>query len=115
MLGASAIEGPDGKVVWHAPEPDGTQAVSPQAAFLVTEILAGNTDKKQNPIWAEKLALYNGKGGSRRPAAVKTGTSNEARDLATYGYLAPPKDDRPAPGEWLWNRPLLEEEPAHRR
>ena len=100
-----AIEGPDGKVVWHAPEPEGTQAVSPQAAFLVTDILAGNTDKKQNPIWAEKLALYNGKGGSRRPAAVKTGTSNDARDLATYGYLAPPKDDRPAlaVGVWMGN------------
>jgi membrane peptidoglycan carboxypeptidase len=100
-----AIEGPDGKIVWHAPEPEGTAAVSPQAAFLVTDILAGNTDKKQNPIWAEKLALYNGKGGSRRPAAVKTGTSNDARDLATYGYLAPPKDDRPAlaVGVWMGN------------
>ncbi len=100
-----AIEGPDGAVVWQAPEPEGTAAVSPQAAFLVTDILAGNTDKKQNPIWAEKLALYNGKGGSRRPAAVKTGTSNDARDLATYGYLAPPKDDRPAlaVGVWMGN------------
>ena len=62
-----AIEGPDGKVVWQAPEPEGTAAVSPQAAFLVTDILAGNTDKKQNPIWAEKLALYNGKGGEPPP------------------------------------------------
>ena len=99
------IDGPDGKVVWQAPEPEGTQAVSPQAAFLVTDILAGNTDKEQNPIWAEKLALYNGKGGSRRPAAVKTGTSNDARDLATYGYLAPPKDDHPAlaVGVWMGN------------
>ena len=41
-----------------------TQAVSPQAAFLVTDILAGNTDKKQNPIWSAKLALHNGKGGT---------------------------------------------------
>ena len=57
------IRGPDGTVVWQAPEPEGTAAVSPQAAFLVSEILAGNTDKKQNPIWAEKLALFNGKGG----------------------------------------------------
>ena len=86
------IDGPDGSVVWKAPEPAATQAVSPQAAFLVTDILAGNTDKKQNPIWSAKLALHNGKGGTYRPAAVKTGTSNEARDLATYGFLAPPAD-----------------------
>ena len=99
------IQGPDGKVVWSAPEPQGTAAVSPQAAFLVTDILAGNTDKRQNPIWAEKLAIFNGKGGTRRPAAVKTGTSNDARDLATYGYLAPPADDRPglAVGVWMGN------------
>jgi len=100
-----AIEGPDGKVVWQAPTPEGTAAVSPQAAFLVTDILAGNTDKKQNPIWAAKLAIFNGKGGSRRPAAVKTGTSNDARDLATYGFLAPSTDDHPsiAVGVWMGN------------
>ena len=100
-----AIEGPDGRIIWKAPDPAGTAAISPQAAYLVTEILAGNTDKKQNPIWSEKLAVFNAKGGGRRPAAVKTGTSNDARDLATYGYLAPPADDRPAlaVGVWMGN------------
>ena len=83
------IRGPDGTVVWQAPSPEGSKAISPQAAFLVTDVLAGNTDKAQNPIWAAKVALYNGKGGARRPAAVKTGTSNDARDLATYGFLPP--------------------------
>ncbi|MEA2654249.1 MAG: penicillin-binding protein [Chloroflexota bacterium] len=93
---------PDGTVVWHAPDPQGTKAVSPQAAFLVTDILAGNTDKAQNPIWAEKLALFNGKGGSRRPAAVKTGTSNDAADLATYGFLAAPSGGQPALAVGIW-------------
>ncbi len=72
----------------------------------MTDILAGNTDEKQNPIWAAKLAVFNGKGGSRRPAAVKTGTSNDARDLATYGFLAPPADDQHpalAVGVWMGN------------
>ena len=90
------IRGPDGTVVWQAP---GTgrreRPISPQTAFLVSDILAGNTDPKQNPIWAEQLALRNGQGGTRRPAAVKTGTTNDARDLATYGFL-PPHDGRPA-------------------
>ena len=99
------VRGPDGRTVWKAPDPTGTTAVSPQAAFLVTDILAGNTDKKQNPIWSAKLALFNGKGGSRRPAAVKTGTATEARDLATYGFLAPGAGSHPslAVGVWMGN------------
>ena len=100
------VIGPDGKVVWEAPKPETTQAISPQAAFLVSDILAGNTDPKQNPIWGKVLALANGKGGKTRPAAAKTGTSNDARDLATYGFLAPPSDgSRPglAVGVWMGN------------
>jgi peptidoglycan glycosyltransferase len=96
------IFGPDGKVVWRAPDAAGTAAISPQAAFQVTDILAGNTDKKQNPIWSAKLAIYNGKGGARRPAAVKTGTANDARDLATYGFLAPGTDGHPSLAVGLW-------------
>jgi membrane peptidoglycan carboxypeptidase len=83
------IRSADGRVVWKAPQVDGEQAVSPQAAFLVSDILAGNTDPKQNDIWAAKLALRNGPGGARRPAAAKTGTTNDARDLGTYGFLPP--------------------------
>ena len=95
-----------GEVIWEAPKPEATVAVSSQAAFMVTDILAGNTDPRQNPIWAEKLELRNGPDGEHRPAAVKTGTSNAARDLATYGYLAPPADPAEpglAVGIWMGN------------
>jgi membrane peptidoglycan carboxypeptidase len=78
--------------VWQAPDPVGEAAISPGAAWLVTDILNGNTDPKQNPIWADKLELRNGPDGSRRPAAVKTGTTDSAQDLGTYGFL-------PAPGK----------------
>lgn len=95
-----------GNVVWKAPAPEGERAISAASAYLVTDILAGNSDPRQNRIWAEKLALRNGPEGRLRPAAVKTGTANDARDLATYGYLAPPKDDD-APawvvGVWMGN------------
>jgi membrane peptidoglycan carboxypeptidase len=84
------VIGPDGKVVYQAPQPEGTQAISPQAAFLTSDILSGNTDPKQNPIWSAKLRLTNGKGGAYRQAAAKTGTANDARDLATYGFLRRP-------------------------
>jgi membrane peptidoglycan carboxypeptidase len=78
--------------VWAAPKPEGTRAVSAGAAYEVTDILAGNTDPAQNDIWAAKTELRGPDGKRRRPAAVKTGTTNDARDLGTYGFLPPRKD-----------------------
>ncbi len=99
------VRGADGEVVWEAPPVEGERAVSAQTAFLVTDILAGNTDPAVNDIWAEKLALRNGPGGSRRPAAAKTGTTNDARDLGTYGYLPASGEDGVglAVGIWMGN------------
>ena len=100
------IRDASGTIVYAAPKPKGVQAVSAQAAFLVTDILQGNTDPAQNPIWSAALELRNGPKGQHRPAAVKTGTANDARDLATYGFLAPPKDPKApaiAVGIWMGN------------
>ena len=44
--------------------------------------------------------------GTRRPAAYKTGTTNDNRDVHAYGYLAPPKDTKApalAVGVWMGN------------
>jgi membrane peptidoglycan carboxypeptidase len=95
-----------GNVVWRPPATKGERAISAASAYLVTDILEGNTDPRQNKIWADKLEMRNGPGDRRRPAAVKTGTSNDARDLATYGYLpAPEATDHPAwvIGVWMGN------------
>jgi peptidoglycan glycosyltransferase len=98
------VRGPDGKVVWSAGKPKGTRAISAAAAFLVSDILEGNTDPEQNDIWAEKLQLRSPGGAKRRPAAVKTGTTNDARDLGTYGFLPPTKDGLGlAVGVWMGN------------
>ncbi|MGZ9160770.1 MAG: transglycosylase domain-containing protein [Candidatus Limnocylindrales bacterium] len=82
---------------------EGIAVISPQAAYIVTDILAGNTVPKVNPYWGE-FAIY--KSGTRRPAAYKTGTTNDNRDVHAYGYLAPPKDPK-APalvvGVWMGN------------
>jgi penicillin-binding protein 1A len=81
----------------------GQKVVSPEAAYIVTDILLGNTAPKVNPFWA-KWMITDGK--TRRPAAYKTGTTNDNRDVHAYGYLAPPKD-RKAPalavGVWMGN------------
>ena len=70
--------------------PAGKQVVSPQAAYIVTDILSGNTNPKVNPFWG-KFSV-DGPGGDRRPATLKTGTNNDAKDLNAYGYIAPPTD-----------------------
>lgn len=94
----------DGRIVWQAPEPAGRQAISPAAAYLVTDILQGNTDPAQNDIWAAKLSLTGPNGKKRRPTAAKTGTTNDARDLGTYGFLPPTKDGQGlVVGVWLGN------------
>ena len=71
----------------HTP-PKGERVISEQAAFVVTDILAGNTDPAVNPIWAASRITT--PSGQRRPAALKTGTTNDAKDLNAYGYIAPP-------------------------
>ena len=100
------ILGPDGSPTYTAPTPKGVQAVSPQAAFLISDILNGNTDMHQNRIWASTLELRNGPGGKRRPAAVKTGTADNNMDFGAYGFLAPPKEKSLpglAVGIWMGN------------
>ena len=95
----------EGRTVWPLANeaPKGTQVISPAAAYIVTDILAGNTDKKINPFWG-KWAIYDGT--TRRPAAYKTGTTSDNRDVAAYGYVAPPADKK-APalsvGVWMGN------------
>ena len=96
----------NGKVVWQAPDPEGEEAISRETAFIVSDILAGNSNRRVNEAWGRVLELRNGPDDKRRPAAVKTGTAQDARDLATYGYLAPPEDpDEPglAVGIWMGN------------
>ena len=96
----------DGTVVW--PDPGSGKAkpatvVSPQTAFIIADILAGNTDPRTNPFWG-KWAVYDH--GVRRPAAYKTGTTSDNRDVHAYGFVAPPKDPT-APaivvGVWMGN------------
>jgi membrane peptidoglycan carboxypeptidase len=93
-------------VTVYKPEPALSQAISPQSACLITDILKGNTNPSENLLWGPLFRLMNGPRGERRPAAVKTGTTNDIRDLSTYGYLAPPHDPKApaiAVGVWMGN------------
>jgi len=101
----ASITDSNGQKVWPLSDlpVKGTRVVSADAAAIITDILAGNTDTKVNPYWG-KWAIYDGK--TRRPAAYKTGTTSDNRDVAAYGYLAPPADDTApalAVGVWMGN------------
>jgi len=65
----------------------------------MTDILKGNTDPSENGVWSDYAQITAGN-GTRRPAALKTGTSNDAKDLNAYGYLAPPSNEGRKNGEY---------------
>ncbi len=98
----------DGKQIWPATDakPTGKRAVSREAAYIMTDILAGNTILSVNPYWG-KWAITDGLSSKTiRPAAYKTGTTSDNRDVLAYGFLAAPSDaTRPAlvTGVWMGN------------
>ncbi len=98
----------EGNQVWPPPDSKitGTRVASRQAAYIITDILSGNTQDRVNPFWA-KWKITNGvTGGSSRPAAYKTGTTSDNRDVHAYGFLAAPEDKTlPAlvAGVWMGN------------
>jgi membrane peptidoglycan carboxypeptidase len=95
-----------GQEIYNARKPVGKQVWSEQAAFIVSDILKGNTNPADNSVWGPRFKITNGPGGSYRPAAMKTGTTNDNRDYSTYGYLAPPRGADGvalAVGVWMGN------------
>jgi membrane peptidoglycan carboxypeptidase len=92
-------------VIGETDRPDAQQVMDPGAAGIVTDILSGNTDPDQNPFWGEFRIRD---GNKRRPATLKTGTNNDARDLNAYGYIAAPSKNERKDGEYalavgVWN------------
>jgi membrane peptidoglycan carboxypeptidase len=96
LLTVQDASGTDLLPPWEPPA--GEQAVSPQAAYVVSDILAGNTNPNANPIWGE-FAIRDAN-DNRRPAALKTGTTTDAKDLMAVGFIAPPAEAEREAGEY---------------
>ena len=69
-----------GEVVEETGAPVGTRALSAELAFQITDILADPVARELGFGRSETLMLED------RPAAVKTGTTNDFRDSLTVGY-----------------------------
>jgi membrane peptidoglycan carboxypeptidase len=97
------VEDSEGKLIYKAGDPVTAQVWSPQAAYIMANILAGNTNPSENLVWGKRFPLTNGPGGRYRQAALKTGTTNDLRDYSTYGFLPIPKQKKlPAVSAGFW-------------
>ena len=82
-----SVTNQQGKVIYRM-STKGTRAVSAQAAYILTNVLADNAtrDKEFYPCDALDLYVDNVCGNTVIPAAVKTGTTDDFVDNLTIGY-----------------------------
>jgi membrane peptidoglycan carboxypeptidase len=104
------VDDPSGKAIYPTPADVavGKTVASPQASYIINNILEGNTIKSVNGYWAAWAITQ---GGKRRPAAYKTGTTDQRKDIDAFGYLPPPTDPAQpalAVGVWMGNSDATE-------
>ncbi len=88
------VMGTTGKLLFQHQISAGKQVISPQLAYMMTNVLSDNTDRIPEFFDCNVLQLYsnsqqdcwNGNRGAVRPAAAKTGTTNDFKDNWTVGY-----------------------------
>jgi len=73
------VEDSDGRLITEAPGEAGEQVLDPRHAYLITSILSDN--QARLPTFGANNVLE-----LSRPAAVKTGTTDDYRDAWTIGY-----------------------------
>lgn len=88
------VSGSSGMVLYQHQVNPGVRVISPQLAYMMTSVLSDNADRIPEFYDCNVLQLYsnsqqncwNGNRGAVRPAAAKTGTTNDFRDNWTVGY-----------------------------
>ena len=90
-----------------AVQPPGGQAGREPAGRLHRDRHPGRQHEPEHqPVLGQVRADRAGQG--RRPATLKTGTNNDAKDLNAYGFIAPPTDGRSGRGRVRPRRRRLE-------
>jgi membrane peptidoglycan carboxypeptidase len=90
----SVTSGTTGAVLYQHQRNPGTRAITPQLAYMMTNVLSDNASRIPEFFDCNVLQLYansqqqcyEGNRGAVRPAAAKTGTTNDFRDNWTVGY-----------------------------
>ena len=91
---SKVVQSTTGQMLFQHQSAAGTQAISPQVAYMMTSMLSDNTSRIPAFSDCNLLQLYSnsqqdclaGDRGTVRPAAVKTGTTQDARDGLAVGY-----------------------------
>ena len=78
----------NGNVIYNLANngPAATHPMTPAESYLTHWILEGNTNPKTNTLWGPPSQLFD-PSGVRRHAGLKTGTTNDFRDVSAFGYV----------------------------
>jgi len=87
------VEDREGNVLYEYDQPESRDILSPQLAYLMNSILSDRRARWRAMGYPNALELSND-----RPAAAKTGTTNDFRDAWTIGYTP-----QLAAGVWVGN------------
>jgi membrane carboxypeptidase/penicillin-binding protein len=87
------VEDKDGNVIYEYSQPERREILTPQLAFIMNDMLSDRLGRCAAFGCPNALELAEG-----RPAAAKTGTTNEFRDAWTVGYTP-----QLVAGVWLGN------------
>nr|HET6900900.1 transglycosylase domain-containing protein [Ktedonobacteraceae bacterium] len=93
---SKVISGVNNKVIYQHQLDPGKRVISPQLAYMMTSVLSDNASRIPEFFDCNVLQLYansqndcwNGNRGVVRPAAAKTGTTQNFRDNWTVGYTS---------------------------
>ena len=91
-----SVSDPTGKIIYQHQQPAGKQVISSQIAGLMTNVLSDDKTRQREFGVCSPLMLYDGtpysascqsgNTGPVRPAAAKTGTTDDFKDNLTLGY-----------------------------